>query len=148
MHQILEGFMQQPHEIAAVLKASSATPATNGHAPGHYRLRYDRLDTKGRMSIRRAGRMHHLGVGAAHARKRVLAFADDRQITVADLATGEILSTHLIDPNENYWRNQEREPGRWPSSQKRDLRPDSSETYVPTHHRMPEEGLEPPTRGL
>ena len=46
-----------------------------GHAPGHYRLRYDRLDTKGKMSIRRAGRMHHLGVGTTHARKRVLAFA-------------------------------------------------------------------------
>ena len=46
-----------------------AAPASNGHAPGHYRLRYDRLDTKGKMSLRRAGRMHHLGIGTAHARK-------------------------------------------------------------------------------
>ena len=60
----------------------------------HYRLRYDRLDTKGKMTLRRAGRMHHLGVGTAHARKRVLAFADDHQITVADLITGEVLSRH------------------------------------------------------
>jgi transposase InsO family protein len=82
-----------------------AAPAANGHAPGHYRLRYDRLDTAGRMTLRRAGRMHHLGVGRAHARKRVLAFADDTQITVADLTTGEILSTHLIDPTKSYWRN-------------------------------------------
>jgi len=93
-----------------------AAPASNGHAPGHYRLRYDRLDTKGRMTIRRAGRMHHLGIGAIHARKRVLAFADDHQITVAELATGEVLSTHLIDPEKTYWRNQQREPGRWPGS--------------------------------
>ena len=70
------------------------------------------------MSIRRAGRMHHLGMGAAHARTRVLAFADDHQITVAELATGEVLSRHLIEPNKTYWRNQMREPGRWPSSQK------------------------------
>ena len=48
-------------------------PTGNGHAQGHYRLRYDRLDTAGKMSLRRAGRMHHLGIGAAHARKRVLA---------------------------------------------------------------------------
>lgn len=41
-----------------------ALPASNGHPPGHYRLRYDRLDNKGKMSLRRAGRMHHLGVGA------------------------------------------------------------------------------------
>jgi transposase InsO family protein len=92
-----------------------AAPASNGHTPGHYRLRYDRLDHNGRMTIRRAGRMHHLGIGAAHARKRVLAFADDTQITVADLTTGEVLSLHLIDPNRSYWRNQNKEPGRWPS---------------------------------
>ena len=83
-----------------------------GHAPGHYRLRYDRLDTKGKMSIRRAGRMHHLGVGTTHARKRVLAFADDHQI----LTTGEVLSLHLIEPDKTYWRNQNKEPGRWPDS--------------------------------
>jgi hypothetical protein len=95
-----------------------AAPASNGHAPGHYRLRYDRLDSKGKMSIRRAGRMHHLGIGTAHARKRVLAFADDDHVTVAELTTGEVLSRHLIEPNKTYWRNEMREPGRWPSSQK------------------------------
>ncbi len=69
------------------------------------------------MTLRRAGRMHHLGVGTTHARKRVLAFADDHQITVADLNTGEVLSIHLIEPHKTYWRNQNKEPGRWPSSQ-------------------------------
>jgi hypothetical protein len=98
-----------------------ALPATNGHAQGHYRLRYDRIDTKGKVSIRRAGRMHHLGVGTTHARKRVLAFADDHQITVADLNTGEVLSVHLIEPTKSYWRNQNKEPGRWPDPLKRDL---------------------------
>jgi hypothetical protein len=29
------------------------------------------------MNLRHAGRVPHLGVGYAHARKRVLAFADD-----------------------------------------------------------------------
>jgi hypothetical protein len=98
--------------------APKAAPASNGHAPGHYRLRYDRLDPKGKMTIRRAGRMHHLGVGTAHARKRVLAFANDHHITVAELTTGEVLSTHLIQPNKTYWRNQNKPPGRWPASPK------------------------------
>jgi transposase InsO family protein len=92
-------------------------PATNGHAQGHYRLRYDRLDTNGRMTLRRAGRMHHLGIGAAHARKRVLALADDHHVTVTDLQTGEVLSRHLIQPDKSYWRNQNKEPGRWPGSE-------------------------------
>src|SRR5437588_2086542 len=95
-----------------------ALPPNNANTAGHYRLRYDRLDTKGKMTLRRAGRMHHLGVGTTHARKRVLAFADEHHITVAELTTGELLSRHLIEPNKTYWRNQMREPGRWPSSQK------------------------------
>jgi transposase InsO family protein len=95
-----------------------AAPASNGRAPDHYRLRYDRLDTKGKMTLRRAGRMHHLHAGVEHARKRVLAFADQHHITIAELTTGEILSTHLTEPDKTYWRNQMREPGRWPSSQK------------------------------
>ena len=93
-----------------------AAPASNGHAQAHHRLRYDRLDPKGKMTIRRAGRMHHLHAGVEHARKRVLAFADDNHITVIELETCEVLSTHLIEPDRAYWRNQQKEPGRWPSS--------------------------------
>jgi transposase InsO family protein len=95
-----------------------AAPATNGHTPGHYRLRYDRLDDKGRMTLRRAGRMHHLHAGVQHARKRVLAFADDHHVTIAELTTGEVLSIHLIEPDKAYWRNQNKEPGRWPGPPK------------------------------
>ena len=115
---------QRPHRALHRQTPGDAYRATPKAAPAgtraqqHYRLRYDRLDTTGKMSLRRAGRMHHLAVGRAHARKRVLAFADDTRVTVADLATGEVLSTHLIQPNSNYWRNQDKEPGRWPSSPK------------------------------
>jgi hypothetical protein len=83
---------------------------------GHFPLRYDLTDGKGVMTLRRGGRMHHLKVGAAHARRRVLAIVDEQEVTVVDLATGEILSTHLIEPGKGYWRNQQRDPGRWPGS--------------------------------
>jgi hypothetical protein len=65
-----------------------ARPATTVGDPGHYRLRYDRTDNHGKMSIRRAGRMHHLGVGANNAHRRVLAIADQTTVTVIDLLTG------------------------------------------------------------
>jgi transposase InsO family protein len=94
----------------ALPKAEPSRPRT----PRHYRLRYDRLDTLGKMSFRRAGRTHHLGIGTAHARTRVLAIADDTTVTVIALETGEILSTHLIQPAKTYRRNQQRSPGRWP----------------------------------
>ena len=54
--------------------------------------------------------MHHLGIGYAHRGKRVLAIADDTTVTVIDLTTGEILSTHHIDPDQDYWRNTQRAP--------------------------------------
>ncbi|MEO6350884.1 MAG: IS481 family transposase [Candidatus Limnocylindrales bacterium] len=93
-----------------------AEPATSAGA-GHYRLRYDLTDRNGAFTLRRAGRLHHLKVGAMHARVRVLAIADDQHVTVVALATGEVLSIHVIEPGKGYWRNQQRDPGRWPRSQ-------------------------------
>ena len=93
-----------------------ALPAGPG-ARGHFRLRYDVTDSKGAMTLRRAGRLYHLKVGAALARRRVLAIVDEQEVTVVALDTGEILSTHLIEPDRGYWRNQRRDPGRWPGSQ-------------------------------
>jgi transposase InsO family protein len=92
---------------------TKALPAT-GRLPDSYRLRYDRVDTDGHVSIRRAGRMHHLGIGRRHTGKRILAIADETTITVIHLDTGEILSEHNIDPARRYWRNQLTPPGRWP----------------------------------
>ncbi|CAN5713733.1 hypothetical protein BH23CHL8_BH23CHL8_08850 [soil metagenome] len=92
-----------------------AHPAGRG-APGHFRLRYDLVDRGGRVTLRRAGRLHHLGVGAAHARRRNLAIVDEHEVTVVALDTSEILSTHRIEPERSYWRNQRRDPGRWPGS--------------------------------
>lgn len=95
--------------------APKASPSNAGHR-GHFRLRYDITDGKGGMTLRRAGRLHHLAIGAAHARRRVLAIVDEREVTIVALGTGEILSSHLIEPDRRYWRNQRRDPGRWPGS--------------------------------
>jgi transposase InsO family protein len=113
---------QRPHRAigrrtpaAAYAALPKAHPAGRG-APGHFRLRYDTTDKKGAISLRRAGRMHHLALGAIHAGTRVLAIVDEREVTVVALHTGELLSTHRIDPDKGYWRNQRRDPGRWPGS--------------------------------
>jgi hypothetical protein len=105
-----------PATAYAALPKATPADGPGGH-PGHYRLRYDRVDTWGKVSMRRAGRMHHLGVGYAHRGTRVLAIADNTTVTVIQLQTGEILSTHLIDPDKPYWRNTQRAPGRWPGAQ-------------------------------
>jgi transposase InsO family protein len=113
---------QRPHralERRTPAEAYNTTPKAlpaKSRPAGHYRIRYDRLDIRGKMTFRRAGRMHYLGIGRHHAGKRVIAIADDHTVNVTDLHTGEILSTHLIEPHKRYWPDQNKEPGRWPSS--------------------------------
>lgn len=101
---------------AAYAARPKAQPAGRVGA-GHFRLRYDTTDAKGVITLRRAGRFHHLHTGAAHARQRVLAIVDEREVTIVALDTGEVLSSHRIEPDKRYWRNQRRDPGRWPGSQ-------------------------------
>jgi transposase InsO family protein len=114
---------QRPHRAVGRItpgEAYRAMPkaiAAGSRAGGHFRLRYDTADGKGTITLRRAGRLHHLNIGAAFARRRVLAIVDEQEVTVVALDTGEILSTHLIEPDRRYWRNQRRDPGRWPGSQ-------------------------------
>ncbi|MFI5260000.1 MAG: IS481 family transposase [Candidatus Limnocylindrales bacterium] len=93
-----------------------ASPSDSG-GRGHFRLRYDVTDGKGAMTLRRGGRLHHLNAGVAHARRRVLAIVDEEEVTIVALDTGEVLSSHRIEPAKGYWRNQRRNPGRWPGSQ-------------------------------
>ena len=113
---------RRPHRATGRVTPGEAYRATpkaqpDGRgAPGHFRLRYDTTDKKGAMTLRRAGRLYHLKVGAAHARRRVLAIVDEAEVTVVALDTGELLSTHRIEPDKGYWRNTRRDPGRWPGS--------------------------------
>lgn len=114
---------ERPHRANNRLTPGQAYRATPKAAPtetnpgdGNYRLRYDRVDKGGKLSLRRAGRMHHLGIGNKHAGKRVILLIDEQTVTVAHLDTGELLSSHNVDPTRSYWRNKEREPGRWPDS--------------------------------
>jgi transposase InsO family protein len=98
--------------------AYRATPPALPSAPreGHFRLRYDHVATNGKMSLRHAGRMHHLGIGVEHRGKRILALVDQHTVTIVHLDTGEIIATTTINPERDYWRNEMKEPGRWPGS--------------------------------
>jgi hypothetical protein len=51
---------------------------------------------------RRAGRLHHIGIGRTHARTRVLLLIHDLQITIINAATGELLRELDLDPTKDY----------------------------------------------
>ena len=114
---------QRPHRALdrttpalAYAALPKAHPTTDQTPASHYRLRYDHVDDWGKVSFRRAGKMHHLGVGYRHRGTKILAIADQTTVTVLDLTTGEILSHHDINPAKTYWRNTQRAPGRWPGA--------------------------------
>jgi transposase InsO family protein len=113
---------QRPHRALGRQTPKQAFDATLKATPDskpltvHYRVRRDIIDQFGKLTLRRAGTLHHLGVGREHARKPVLILTDEAQATVTDQTTGEILGIYDIDPNRNYWANKTKEPGRWPGS--------------------------------
>jgi hypothetical protein len=89
-----------------------ATPATTYHArpkaaPGeradtHNRVRTDRIDKSGCVTLRHAGRLHHIGIGRTHAHTRVLILAQDLNIRIINAATGELLRQLTLDPTSDY----------------------------------------------
>ena len=70
------------------------------------RARYDKVVATGEVTLRRAGKLHHIGIGRAHAGTQVTILTTGTHVTVVHLTTGEHLSENLIDPNKNYWRNE------------------------------------------
>jgi transposase InsO family protein len=99
--------------IAYTTTLKAGPPATATPDP-HYRVRTDTVDRFGKITLRRAGRLHHLGVGVHHANTAILMLIDEHHVDVINPATGEHLSHHTIDPARNYWRNTQKNAGRWP----------------------------------
>ena len=57
----------------------------------HYRVRHDRVDNAGNVTLRHDGRLHHIGIGRTHAGTPVILLIDDLDIRIIHAATGEIL---------------------------------------------------------
>ena len=76
-------------------------PAGSNTGP-HYRVRRDRIDKTGAVSLRRAGRMHHISIGRAHAHIAVILLIDDLDIRVIATHTGELLRALTLNPDIGY----------------------------------------------
>ena len=78
-----------------------ATPGDRS-ADAHSRIRRDRVDEGGSISLRINGRMIHIGVGRLLARTPVLLLIDDLDVRVVHAVTGELIRTLTIDPTRSY----------------------------------------------
>ena len=79
-----------------------ATPTSDRTGEVHHRVRTDRVDHTGVVTLRVNGRLHHIGIGRTHARTHVLLLIHDLHLRVVDAATGELLRELVRDPTKDY----------------------------------------------
>ena len=81
-----------PHRATPATIYTARPKATpTGRDDPHYRVRRDRIDTTGVVTLRVAGRLRHIGIGRTHARTHVILLVDDLHVRVIDATTGELL---------------------------------------------------------
>jgi transposase InsO family protein len=92
------------HQATPAVAYTTRPKAAPGHrdTKPHYRVRHDRIDEGGSVSLRVNGRLHHIGVGRTHTGTRVILLIADLNIRIIHAATGEILRDVTLDPTRNY----------------------------------------------
>jgi len=79
-----------------------ATPGADRDGDTHDRVRFDRIDSVGTVTLRVNGRLHHIGVGRTHARTHVILLVHDLDVRIINAATGELLRELTIDTTKDY----------------------------------------------
>jgi Integrase core domain len=95
-----------PAEVFAA--RPKAQPPAGPVIDGHYRIRHDKIDPSGVITLRHNSRLHHIGIGRAHAGTRVLVLAADLHIRIVT-TDGELLRELTLDPTRDYQRQAKRE---------------------------------------
>jgi transposase InsO family protein len=108
----LDAFRQEynqrrPHralarQTPAVAYAARPKATPTGVSPSHERVRRDRIDDSGVVTLRHHGRLHHIGIGRTHARTHVLLLIQDLEIRIINEQTGELLRELTLDPTRDY----------------------------------------------
>ena len=97
---------QRPHRslgnrTPAQVYAARAKATPTGR-DGHWRIRHDKVDKTGRVTLRHGGRLHHIGLGYEHNNTTVRILVHDLHITVINADTGEIIRDLVLDPTRDY----------------------------------------------
>lgn len=79
-----------------------AAPSLGGFVvPAHYRIRQDKVDTTGVITLRHNSRLHHIGLGRRLTGTRVLVLVADLRVRVLT-EDGELLRELTLDPSRGY----------------------------------------------
>ena len=70
--------------------------------PAHYRVRTDKIDSGGCVTVRHNSRLHHIGLGARLAGTPISLLIDDLHIRVIHRHTGPLIRELILDPTRDY----------------------------------------------
>ena len=79
-----------------------ALPGPSRDADTHDRIRHDRVDKSGSVTLRMAGKLRHIGIGRTHARTHVILLVQDLDVRIVNAITGELLRELTIDTSKDY----------------------------------------------
>jgi hypothetical protein len=79
-----------------------APPDPANRTDTHNRVRRHRIDQAGVITLRLAGRLHHIGVGRTCTGTRVLVLVQDRNIRIIQATAGELLRELTLDTTKAY----------------------------------------------
>jgi transposase InsO family protein len=93
-----------PHRATPATAYAARPKAVPGDrtADTHNRVRTDRTDPAGKLTLRVSGKLHHIGTGSEHARTPVLMLIQDLHVRIINAATGELIRELIIDPARDY----------------------------------------------
>jgi transposase InsO family protein len=94
-----------PHQATPATIYTSLPKATSSNDRSrdtHDRVRHDKIDKAGSVTLRVAGRLRHIGVGRTYARTDIILLVQDLHVRIVDAATGELLRELTIDPRRDY----------------------------------------------
>jgi transposase InsO family protein len=89
--------------MSVYLAREKAGPSPSFVKVGDRRLRLDKVDTRGRVTLRHRGRLHHVGIGNPYAGWRVAMLIDGLDIEIVGL-DGSPLRRLVLDPTKDYQR--------------------------------------------
>jgi transposase InsO family protein len=95
-------------------RPKASPPGSAGQEP-QARVRRDIIDADGKLSLRHAGRLHHIGIGRTHARTPVLMLINGLDIRIIHNTTGELVRELRLNPAVDYQAQGVRNPRPKPS---------------------------------
>jgi hypothetical protein len=72
------------------------------HAPTHFRVRQDKVDSCGKVTVRYMSKLHHIGLGRPHKGRTIKLLIADQNIRIIDPHNGQLIRELTLDPTRDY----------------------------------------------